>query len=350
VGAGIWAARRERSPALERLVVAVGPPGQVHDLVGRAYADAARRRWAVATEVLATAGGVENLRLVAEGRADIGFAAVDVVENATQGDAPFTSALPIVALARLYDDYVQIVVPAGSPIRTVRDLRGRRVATGAADSGTDIVSNRILAAAGISADVTRRRLSAADAVAALRAGTVDAFVVSGGLPTPLVVDLAADVAIRVLPMAQEVADLEDQHGEYYLARSIPPGVYGLRDEVTTLGIPTVIAVRRSMPDDVAYRLTELLFAERPHLVAAHEEARRLDPRSARATYPADLHPGAARYYRTAKPMAGRHPDVVRPAWLGPAALRVLSRRGRSRPRRLRGRTRLSDVRAHPDRG
>lgn len=301
----ILARRGDGRPPLSRLVIAAGPAGQVHHIVAGAYADAARRRWGLTVEVLATAGGVENVRLVAEGRADIGFAAVDVALNATQGDAPFAQALPIVGLARLYDDYVQIVVAADSPIRRPADLAGRRVASGGVESGSDIVASRLLVAAGVeSPPVQWRQMSIVESAAALRAGRIDAFVASGGLPTPAIADLAATFPIRVLPLGDEVTDLEDQHGEYYLDRSIPAGTYGGRGEVATLGIPNVIVVRRSMPDEVAYRLTELLFTERTRLAAAHEEARRLDPRSAPVMFPpVVLHEGAARYYRSAKPMA-----------------------------------------------
>lgn len=308
---GAAACRDDERPALPRLVIAAGQPGHVHYAVGQAYAEAVRRRWSMPAEVVATAGAVESLRMVAEGKADIGFAAVDVVENAMQGDAPFTGALPIDALARLYDDYLQVVVRAGGEIAQLGDLRGLRVSTGPAGSGTDIVASRILEAAGLGLHrIERRELSPTDAAAALRAGQIDALILTGGLPTPAVADLAGRVQIRVLSVPEEVGELERDYGESYLARSIPAGTYGLRDEVATLGIPNVLAVRRGMAEPTAFRLTELLFTERARLVAAHEEARRLDRRSAPATFPVPLHPGAARYYRQAKPMAYTRCEVM----------------------------------------
>jgi len=74
-------------------------------------------------------------------------------------------------------------------------------------------------------------------------------------------------------------------------------------EVETVGVRTVLVVRRDLPDRAAYAVAELLFAAKPRLVATYAEARRTDPRSAVETYPLALHPGAARYYRDAKPMA-----------------------------------------------
>jgi len=115
--------------------------------------------------------------------------------------------------------------------------------------------------------------------------------------------MAALGPVRLLPIPDEVGELQAQFGEYYLVRSITRGTYGLAEEVATLGIPTVLVVRRDLPDRAAYRLTELLLAAKQRLVAAHEEARRLDRRSALATFPVTLHPGAARYDRDAKVLA-----------------------------------------------
>jgi TRAP-type uncharacterized transport system substrate-binding protein len=69
-----------------------------------------------------------------------------------------------------------------------------------------------------------------------------------------------------------------------------------------LGVRNVLVVRRDLPERTAYRLTELLFAAKRELASAHDEARRLDPRSALATFPVPLHPGASAYYRESKPM------------------------------------------------
>jgi TRAP transporter TAXI family solute receptor len=119
---------------------------------------------------------------------------------------------------------------------------------------------------------------------------------------PVVATLARSVPLRLLSIGAEVQALQDRFGEYYLARSVPAGTYGIDAEVATLGVRTVLVVRRDLPERTAYRLTGLLFAARRELVAAHAEARRLDARSALATYPVPTHPGASRYYRESKPM------------------------------------------------
>jgi uncharacterized protein len=304
VAAGAAGCHGDPDAGLNHLVIATGEQGDVDALLGQALARAAKDRLSSDARVLTTAGSLDNLRMVAEGRADVGFATVDTVKLALDGDAPFTSALPLVTLARLYDDYLHIVLPADSRVGQVSDLAGLRVSIGAPGSGTDVVVSRVLEAAGHDLpDLQARRLSPAQSAQALRAGDISAFFVTGGLPTPAVARLAEQKPIRLLAIPDEVGKLQAQFGEYYLARSITRGTYGMPGEVATLGIPNVLVVRRDLPDRAAYQLTKLLFAAKQQLVDAHEEGRRLDRRSALATFPVTLHPGAARYYRDSKVLA-----------------------------------------------
>jgi TRAP transporter TAXI family solute receptor len=303
-GCAVVACGSDRSPPPDRFVIATGPAGSVDDSLGHALAKVAKRKWGVDARVATTAASVENLRLVAKGSADVAFATVDASVAAMQGDAPFDSALPIVALAGLYDDYLHVVVRADSRIEQVGDLNGLVVSTGPLGAGTGIVVARVLEAAGLGIDrIDRRNLSTADAAEALRSGAIDAFFVTGGLPTPDVATLATRLPIRLLSLADELDEVQQRYGELYLARSMPTGTYGLDHEVRTLGIRNVIVVRGDMPEATAHWATELLFAAKAEMVLAHREARRLDRRSAVATSPLPLHPGAQRYYLESKPMA-----------------------------------------------
>jgi TRAP transporter TAXI family solute receptor len=274
------------------LTIAAGTPGDVYHALGQALAGAAR-----GTKVRQTGGSLDNLRLVAEGGADAGFATVDTVTMAVHGDQPFRAARPLVALARLYDDYLQLVVPADSTVDRIADLAGRTVSTGPAGSGNAVVAARVLGP-----DVKTVHLSPADSAEALRTGKIDAFVVTGGLPVPAVQRLSERRPIRLLSLRTEIADLQSQYGEQYQARTIPARTYGMRTEVETLGVANVLFVRPDLPDDIAYRLTKLLFDAKADLVRAHAEARRLDRRQAPATFPVPLHPAASHYYKTQKPL------------------------------------------------
>jgi uncharacterized protein len=282
------------------LRVATGPPGGVYHAYGTGLAEAVRRELPRLDPVVsATAASVQNLRLVGTGQAEVGFALADSAADAVLGRGSFSRPLPVVALARLYDNYLQLVVRADGPVRTLADLRGRRVDTGAAASGTEVTAARVLAVAGLDAtrDLRRSRLGLDDAVAALAAGRIDAFFWSGGLPTAAVAGLARAVPVRLIPLDGTVRALRERFGDFYSETAVPATAYGLADAVGTVGVPNYLMVGAAMPAATAYRLTRLLFDRRPELVAAHPEARRLNLRSAIATYPVPLHPGAERCYR-----------------------------------------------------
>ncbi|MGP3927811.1 TAXI family TRAP transporter solute-binding subunit [Streptomyces sp. 8N616] len=284
--------------------VAAGNPGGVYADYGAGYADLIERRLPrVSAPVLHTGGSVDNLRQVEAKQAQVGFALADSAADAVAGRPPFSGRLPVVALAALYDNYVQLVVRADSPVRSVDALRGRRVSVGAEGSGTALIAERILKVAGLSADedVTAQRLDVLGSADALAAGRIDAFFWSGGLPTGAITELRRSTQIRLVDLGGVVGELSRSYGELYTETTVPAVVYGPQSAVTTVSVPNFLVVRRDMPEAQAYWLTRLLFDGQAELIRAHPEARRLDRRTAISTHPLDLHPGAARWYRESHP-------------------------------------------------
>jgi uncharacterized protein len=292
-------------PPLRKLVIAAGQPGEVYTRLGDAFAAAARKRWKIPVDVLPTSGSVDNVRTLMDGSADIAFTTVDVADVAQNGDVPFRSARPIAAIASLYDDFLHIVVRRDKGITRLDQLAGKTVSTGPEESAVDILATRLLAGTGFGDDKQSVRghhpvQAAADLLAT---GSIDAFFTIGALPDDLVARLSQSLAIRLLPIGDETAALGSRLGEYFVTRSIPANTYDFDVEVVTLGVRTILVVRRTVSDDVAYRLVRLLFQTRGALADAHPEAQRLDERSGLATFPIDLHPGVERYFREIKPLA-----------------------------------------------
>lgn len=288
----------------EEIKVATGNPGGVYAEYGAGYADLIRSRLPDASaRVLHTGGSVDNLRRVAAGQAQAGFTLADSAADAVAGSAPFSRRLPVVALASLYDNYVQLVVRADSPVRSTKALRGLRVSVGAEGSGTALIAERILRVAGLSpgSDLTSLRLDVRESATALAEGRIDAFFWSGGLPTGAITELRRSTMIRLVDLGDVVDELTRSYGELYTETTVPAVVYGAQSAVITVSVPNFLVVRRDMPDAEAYWLTRLLFEGQSRLIRAHPEARRLDRRTAIATHPLQLHPGAARWYRESHP-------------------------------------------------
>lgn len=301
---------RERLPARD-LVIASGNRGGVyHDYgagIARAVAAHLPRLRAHATE---THGSVDNLNRLRRGEVDVAFTRADsALEELDVAQPPAPER--VVALAKLYDSYVQVVVLESSRMHRLSDLRQRcdgpcRVTIGPDLSGTRLIADRLLAMAKLTRSAIRRdtRLDIDDAVQALADGAVDAVVWAGGLPTPAIQQLVnGHTDVRLLDLGEVAARLRKAHPEVYAQTRVPGSVYRsktttkLRRSVGTVSVANDLVAREDLPDRIAYRLAALLFEHRSELATeGHDEAKYLDRRAAVDVYPLESHPGAANYY------------------------------------------------------
>ncbi|MET8119581.1 TAXI family TRAP transporter solute-binding subunit [Micromonospora sp. NPDC005189] len=276
--------------------IATGSPTAVYYAFGQSLAAILNREMPkVRASVVITAASAQNVQLVGSGGAELGFTQADVLP-ATTAESPSVDAI-----ARVYDDQLHLVTTGGGPVRTVADLRGRRVSVGAPGSGTEITATRLLEVAQLGGDeVHRERLGLDVSVAALRSGRIDAFFFSGGLPVRGIEELAGRSATRIVDLSEWTEPLRSRYGQVYVSRDIPRSVYGV-DAMTTVANPNYLIVRANLPEPLVREVTRLLMERRAELAAAHPAAGRMSPRSAIVTAPLSLHPGAAAWYRAAKP-------------------------------------------------
>ncbi|MFF5315041.1 TAXI family TRAP transporter solute-binding subunit [Streptomyces massasporeus] len=258
--------------------------------------------------LLTSAGSQENVADVATGEADFAIAAADAIATYKLDNAPGADRLR--GLARLYDDYVQLVVPPDSDIRSVSDLRGKRVAIGLPNSGVRLIANGVLRAAGI--DPEKDIQPSADGIdtGPKRLGHgLDAFFWSGGLPTDGLSRPAkkSASAFRFVPIdARLVAKLHDQGGatRYYRATKMPESAYPTIQRghaVPTLAVSNVLLTRSDMDPRLTEWLTRTVLDSRDLIGATVHSAQLVDVRTAIYTDPLQLHAGAQRYYQSVKP-------------------------------------------------
>ncbi len=278
------------------LRIATGSPSAVYFAYGSAIAKVAQRYLPkVNAVVLPSAASEENVHWVLTSRADVGFTQADIAGNGEK-----TAPGQLAALARMYDDYVHLVVARSGGIRTVDQLPGKRVAVGASGSGTAITAGYILDVAGLKTSVDQRPINLEASVLALQRGEIDAFFFSGGLQVGAIAALAEDFPIRLIDLGALVLPLRAKYGGYYAERVVPASAYRGIDPAVAIGIANYLVVRVSMPEPLAYGVTRLLFEGRDELAKAHQAAARLNIRSAISTPPLPLHAGAVRYYRAQK--------------------------------------------------
>ncbi|WP_433651863.1 TAXI family TRAP transporter solute-binding subunit [Micromonospora zamorensis] len=287
---------RDAPTAPTTIRIATGSPTAVYYAFGQSLAAILNRELPnVRASVVITAASAENVQLVGSGAAELGFTQADVLPTST-AESP-----TVEAIARVYDDQLHLVTTGGGPVRTVADLQGRRVSVGASGSGTEITATRLLEVARLGGDEVRReRLGLDESVAALRSGRIDAFFFSGGLPVRGIEELAWRSATRIVDLSEWTEPLRSRYGQVYVSRDIPRSVYGV-DAVTTVADPNYLIVRANLPERLVREVTRLLMERRAELAAAHPAAGRMSPRSAIVTAPLPLHPGAAAWYRAAKP-------------------------------------------------
>lgn len=293
------------TPALaqqKRLSIATGGTGGVYYPMGGAIASVVTKNLpGVEATAEVTSASVDNMRLIGAGKADIAFTLADTAWDAYTAGGKFKERLPVRALAVIYTNQSHWVTVDGSGIEKMADLKGKRIATGAAGSGTEVIALRILEAYGIDPekDVKREKLSVAESVNAIKDRKIDAFFWSGGVPTAAVTDLAATpgVKIRILDHADTAPALAKKYGPIYVAGRIPAKSYPGQDKDAQVTVVwNLLVVHENMDEGLAYQLARTIFEKKADLVATHKEAQnivletQLDGGS-----PIPFHPGVLKY-------------------------------------------------------
>ncbi|AXK36215.1 hypothetical protein DVA86_30120 [Streptomyces armeniacus] len=254
----------------------------------------------------ASEGSVENIEMVVSGEADFTIAQSDAVADYVDGGGEGADRLS--ACARLYDDYVQLIVPADSPVRSARDLKGLRVGMGEERSGVSLVAGRLLQAAGLNRkkDLHEVPIGIDRMPALLADGKLDAFLWTGGLPTTAIEQLAEKTRIRLVQLGDLVPRLQRMEPEtrHYRPAVMPADAYPAVQQgepVNTVAVSNLLVTTDRTDAEVAEALTRSLINSRDQIGNEVHAAQKVDLRTAIYTDPLPLHEGAERYYRAVKP-------------------------------------------------
>jgi uncharacterized protein len=250
-----------------------------------------------------TGASVDNLRLISARKTDLGFSMVDTAWDAMNGNGKFKDGkVPMRTLAVVHPLVMHVVTTEGRGIDKMADLKGKRISTGSPGSGTEVMALRILEAYGINPDkdVTRERLSVAEAANALKDRKIDAFMHAAGVPLPSVTDIAATpgIKLKLIDHADGLDAMRKKYGPIYAAGRIPAKSYPGQDrENRTVNVWGVLFVHESMNEKLAYDIVKTLFERQKEIVTAHREAENmtLENQTIGATA-VPWHPGAVKYF------------------------------------------------------
>lgn len=250
--------------------------------------------------VQATKASVENLTLLQQGKGEIAFTLGDSLISASKGEeeAGFKTKLDkLRGVAAVYPNYVQIVASKESGIRTLADLKGKRLSVGAPKSGTELNARAILAAAGLSyTDLGKvEYLPFAESVELMKNRQLDATLQSAGLGVASIRDLATSVDIVVVEVPAAVVE---KAGVPFVKATIPADTYkGQTAPVQTTAVVNYLVTRADLKDDTVYAMTKALFENLGEMTAAHAAARAISLEKALEGMPVPVHPGALRYLK-----------------------------------------------------
>jgi len=250
--------------------------------------------------VQATKASVENLVLLQQGKGEIAFTLGDSLDAAWKGDEEAGFKAPLKKLrgvTAIYPNYVQIVASKDSGIKTLADLKGKRLSVGAPKSGTELNARAILAAAGLSyKDLGKiEYLPFAESVELMKNRQLDATLQSAGLGVASLRDLATSVEITVVEVP---AATVDKAGSPFIRATIPANTYtGQSAPVQTAAVVNYLVTHEGVKEDLVYQMTKAMFENLGDLAAAHAAGKAIKLESALEGMPVPLHPGAAKYFK-----------------------------------------------------
>lgn len=242
-------------------------------------------------------GSKANVLLLSSGDAQLGFCQSDVMAYAYNGTSTFADVGAVndfSTVANLYMEQVQIVT-CNPNIKTVEDLRGKKVSVGASGSGVYFNAIDILGAYGMTEDdIVANFQNFSDSADSLTDGTIDAAFIVAGAPTTAITTLATGKDVYLVSLDDEHIDELMKTSPYYTKTVIPASVYGLESDTTTVAVGAVVIARDDVSEDAVYAFVSDLFENKDSL--AHGKASELDVEFAANITAVPYHSGAAKYF------------------------------------------------------
>ncbi len=250
--------------------------------------------------VVSTDGSKANILGIDAGNYQLGTVQSDVMAYAWEGSRSFETEGALDSfrvVGGLYAEAVQLVT-LNPEIKSVADLKGKKVSIGAAGSGVYFNAIDVLEAAGLSeADIIPQYQSFGDSADNLKDGKIDAAFIVAGPPTPAITELFTSKAAYLVPIDGAVADNLMKNCPYYTVHTIPAGTYtGQTVDVKTVTVKATLIVSASASEEEVYNLTKAIFDNIDAITAAHAKGSELSIENATSGMTAPFHVGAAKYF------------------------------------------------------
>ncbi|MBD8877149.1 TAXI family TRAP transporter solute-binding subunit [Labrenzia polysiphoniae] len=244
-----------------------------------------------------TGGSVQNPRLLDAGEVEIAITNNNLAVLAINGKGPYKSgAIDVGAVAALHPSVLHMIVLEGSDIKTIEDLKGKRVAVGPAGGGTLGFLNFLLPLHDMELeDMTPSFLSYSDGFSQLSDGNVDAAFALSGYPAGAVMQASAGNKLRFISFSDGMLEKALAKNGAYKSVEIPADVYGTAEPGTVIGVNNMLIAPNSLSADVVEKIVASVFNHLDEFQAENANAKQIDP-AASLSLAIPLHEGAARYF------------------------------------------------------
>lgn len=247
-----------------------------------------------------TGASVANINMLKDGSIDLAIVQNDITYYAVNGTEMFADKKvdTLKGIATLYPETCQFVTLEASGIKSIADLKGKRVAVGAAGSGAEANARQILEAYGITYnDIDAQYLSFSEGASALKDGNVDAAFLTAGYPTASVQDIASQNPVALLPIDDDKAEALISKYPFYTKTTIPAGTYGFANETKTVSVMAMLVANDKVDDALGYDIAKALFSNLDRLQASHSVGKLITKEGALKGMPIPMNVGAEKYFK-----------------------------------------------------
>lgn len=279
------------------LSILTGGTGGTYYPLGGTFANIISDETGIETTAQTTGASAENMQTLKDGNGEIAFTQTDIASYAKEGKLMFKDKAVdnVQAIGTLYPETIQIVTTEKSGLKTVDDLKGKKVSIGAPGSGTAANAEQILEIYGLAlSDIKKQDLSFDESVSGIQDGTIDAAFVTAGTPTGAVEGLSATEKVVIVPVEADKAEKLIEKYPYYIKDEVPANVYGLKEAVPTVAVQAMLAVTSDLSKDVVYDITKAIFENLNKVT--HAKGKVIKAENALNGVGIEVHPGAQKYY------------------------------------------------------
>ncbi|MBR3968567.1 MAG: TAXI family TRAP transporter solute-binding subunit [Clostridia bacterium] len=256
----------------------------------------------VTVNAVSTGGSKDNIQGIDVGDYQLGTVQSDVMHYAWNGTRSFEEDGKIESfrtVAGLYAEAVQLVT-ANADIKSVADLKDKKVSIGAPGSGVYFNAMDVLSAAGLSEkDIKPQYQNFDESADALKDGKIDAAFIVAGAPTPAITELSMTNAnVRIVPIDGDIAEKLMKDNTFYSVYKIPANTYkNQTEEVLTVTVKATLIVSASAGEEEVYKLTAAIFDNIEAITKEHAKGAELSLQNATDGLTVPFHAGAAKYFK-----------------------------------------------------